>query len=154
MNLAFLRYNNYYNRQIKRENSLSDYIPYILGDIMGKIAFNPNDGVMTEQIVNWNYKGQPDYMLAIDDNDINSRWFVLEFTRTRAGQYRVILKRDVIADYYEPLLSAPMFIEKATLNQSDPMILNNEDMTFGEKLLTTLTSIGMALPMVISGLST
>ena len=31
---------------------------------------------------------------------------------------------------------------------------NNEDMTFGEKLLTTFTSIGMALPMLISGLST
>ena len=33
-------------------------------------------------------------------------------------------------------------------------VWNNEDMTFGEKLLTTFTSIGMALPMLISGLST
>lgn len=155
MNLAFLRYNNYYNRQIKRENSLSDYIPYILGDIMGKIAFNPNDGVITEQIVNWNYKGQPDYMLAIDDNDINSRWFVLEFTRTRAGQYRVILKRDVVADYYEPLLTAPMFIEKATISQLDPMIYNREDMTFNQiKKSETLLKDETKCPWLVAYLAT
>ena len=42
------------------------------------------------------------------------------------------LRRDVIADNYEAILTAPTFIEKATLNKEDNFIFNPENMTYNE----------------------
>ena len=92
------RYNNYYNRIIKHDE-LTDLSSYTYQDF-SNINFNPNDGLYTEQIVNWSNTWTPDYMMEIDSNAILSRWFVLEWQRTRGKQYKAILKRDVIADNY------------------------------------------------------
>ena len=52
MNLYILKYNNYYNRTIKKEDSLTDYLQYQLGNVIQGVSFNPGDGVATQQVVN------------------------------------------------------------------------------------------------------
>ena len=58
MNLLFLKgYNNYFNRIVKREDSIANYKAAVLdGSILNyieleNINFNPNDGVTTELVV-------------------------------------------------------------------------------------------------------
>lgn len=136
MNLVFMTYNNYYNRIIKKEDTIAEYDTVAANSQeFYDIQFNPNDGVMTEQIVNWrNNNWTPDYLVVYDDMEqpdvaIKSRWFVIEWVRTRGGQYKAILHRDVIADNYETVIQSPMFIEKATVpSESDVAIYNTEDM--------------------------
>lgn len=135
MNLYFLIYNNYYNRIVKRESTLDDYIDYVVGNpVLGVTNWNQRDGVSTEQVLNsWVYD-TPDYLVVTDDSgNIVSRWFVIESEYLRGQQYRVTLYRDVIVDNYEDILQAPCFIEKATPQSiRDPAIYNNEDMTFNQ----------------------
>ena len=133
MNLYILKYNNYYNRTIKKEDSLTDYLEYQLGNVIQGVSFNPGDGVATQQVVNLSEDQIGDYLLAVNEyNEIDSRWFILDCRRERTGQYTLTLRRDLVADNYNSIISAPCFIEKATLDDSDPMIYNSEDMTFNQ----------------------
>lgn len=90
MNLYLLQYNNYYNRTFKKEDNLISYLPYnlqgtLIQSPIQNVNFIPNDGVMTEQIINWD-GASPDYMLAVAENgSIVSRWFVVESVRLRNG---------------------------------------------------------------------
>lgn len=141
-NLHLLRYNNYYNRQLKILSKLTDYEPYRLG-ILTNINFIPNDGIHAKQIINW--KGDiPDYLLVENSDTITSRWFVIESRRNLAGQFELELYRDTLADYYNEIQQAPIFVEKAMLDASNPLIFNQEDMTFNQirkepKLLYDIT---------------
>ena len=69
MNLYFLKYNNYYNRIVKKEDTLEGYLQYLVGEpVQGVINWNPGNGVDTQQILNsWNYP-TPDYMLAVTED--------------------------------------------------------------------------------------
>lgn len=152
MNILFLRgFNNYFNRIVKKYSSLLDYksnsIDYL--DFSG-INFNPNDGVTTELILgnekqtdvdhgtsvplDFEVFGSPDYVVCYEGtNIIKSRWFVLESERTRYGQYRIALKRDVIAEHFNQIMNAPCFVEKGCINNSgDPLLFNNEEMSFNQ----------------------
>lgn len=133
MTLYILEYNNYYNRIVKKEDSLSAYLEYVLGTYEGIINWNPNDGVNTTQVLN-HPVDEGDYLLVVDDtNTIVSRWFIVESTRLRNGQYQLTLVRDVMVDYYDDIINAPAFIEKATVvDIDDPAIYNSEDMTFNQ----------------------
>lgn len=129
-NLHLLRYNNYYNRQLKILSKLTDYEPYRLG-ILTNINFIPNDGIYAKQVINW--KGDiPDYLLVENGDTITSRWFVVESKRNLAGQFELELYRDTLADYYNEIQNAPIFVEKAMLDASNPFIFNQEDMTFNQ----------------------
>lgn len=130
MNIYLLNYNNYYNRICKKEDTLTDYLNYQVGDTIQGVNFNPNDGVNTELIVNTNQRAN--YLLAVEDNIINSRWFIVESTRLRNGQHKLMLRRDLIADNYNDIINAPCFIEKATVSNNDPAIYNKENMTFNQ----------------------
>ena len=130
MNIYLLNYNNYYNRICKKEDTLTNYLNYHVGDTIQGVNFNPNDGVNTELIVNTNQRAN--YLLAVEDNKINSRWFIIESKRLRNGQHRLILRRDLIADNYNTIINAPCFIEKATVSNNDPAIYNRENMTFNQ----------------------
>lgn len=132
MNLYLLKYNNYYNRIVKKFNTLAEYLvtPYYNNDVVENVNFNPNDGVDTEQIINSN--GKFDYCILADGNNIISRWFILECKRERNGQYRLSLRRDLVVDNYNEIISSPCFIEKATVTNSDPAIFNNENMGFNQ----------------------
>ena len=129
-NLLFLSYCNYFNRIIRRGKSLADYRSYPNVLISGErgVSFNPNDGVDTEHIVNWSANFFPDYCIVLnDDNTINSKWFVTDFVRTRQGQYKVTLKRDVLSDHFDEVINSPCFIEKGFVNDDNPLIFNKED---------------------------
>ena len=136
MTLYLLNYNNYYNRILRKGLTINEYLPFAIGSPIYRVNFNPNDYVMTEQVINWpTYNDHPDYLIVVDDyNNILHRWFVIEATRTRAGQYRLILKRDVLADFKDEILTAPVFIEKATLPISNNLIFNRESMTYNQVL--------------------
>jgi len=145
MNILLLRgFNNYFNRVVKKYSTLADYKDNSASYLnLANINFNPNDGIATELIIGstdqtennaplkWDEIGTPDYLVAYDNGDgenVNvSRWFVLESERTRTGQYRIALKRDVLADHFEDILNAPCFVEKGIINDiTNPLILNPE----------------------------
>ena len=134
MDLYFLKFNNYYNRTIKFYNSINGYQQNgeFLGEPLLGCSFNPNDSTDTTHVVNRAQEEIGDYMLAVLGNEIVSRWFILEAKRERTGQYTLLLRRDLFADSYTNVIQAPAFIEKATLNDDDPMIFNSEDMTFNQ----------------------
>lgn len=129
MTLYLFKFNNYYNRLVKKFDTIAEY-PQALA-VFQNINFNPNDGISTEQVVN--YQGDiPDYLIACEENVIISRWFVIEAVRTRAQQFNMTLYRDVIADWYNEVINAPMFVEKGYVPTSDPAIYNSEDMTVNQ----------------------
>lgn len=132
MNLYLLKFNNYYNRIVKKFNTLVEYLvtPYYNNDVVENVNFNPNDGVDTKQIINSN--GKFDYCILSDGITIESRWFILESKRQRNGQYLLTLRRDLVVDNYNSIINAPTFIEKATVSNSDPAIFNNEEMGFNQ----------------------
>lgn len=127
-----LKYNNYYNRIVKKEDTLGAYLTqdYLL-DTFENVNFVPADGVNTTLTVN--HQGtNPDYVVIANGDVIESRWFVIEADIIRGGQYSLTLHRDVIVDSYDLVINAPCFIEKATLKGSDPFIFNDENMTFNQ----------------------
>ena len=130
--IYLLKYNNYYNRIVKKEDTLGAYLTQdCLLDTFENVNFVPADGVDTTLVVK--HEGiNPDYLIVADGNDIESRWFVVESDIIRGGQYRLTLHRDVIVDSYDLVVNAPCFIEKATLSNEDPFIFNSENMTFNQ----------------------
>lgn len=139
MTLYVLNYNNYYNRIVKKYSTVQEYLDnveviYTLEDT----NFNPNDNVNTTHTFGWslatdNYEGNGNYLLVVDEEEnIVSRWFILDSVRDTGGQWTCSLHRDVIADHYEAVVNAPCFIEKAHLSLSDTMIYNSENMTYNQ----------------------
>lgn len=132
MRLYSFKYNNYYNRIIKRLNTIAEYKTADSDfKVIDRVSFNPEDGVDTTQVVNF-IPG--DYVIIADSNDnIISRWFIIEAKRTRTNQYILRLHRDLIVDNYNAVINAPCFIEKASyLSNNDPMIFNSENMGFNQ----------------------
>lgn len=118
-------YNSYYNRQVKVHN---DYTQWLVYELLN-VNFNPSDGVRSEHIINYpSDAATPDYLLVYDDdNNIIYRWFVLDAVRLRNGQYRMILKRDVIADYIYQVITSTCIIHKGYINDyNDPAIYNKD----------------------------
>ena len=132
MTLYILNYNNYYNRLVKREDSIVDYQPYITYTLQN-VNFNPNDHVNAQHVIGTgDYDGTGDYVIAYENNEIVSRWFIIESQRTRAGQWTLTLRRDVVVDYYNLIVDSPMFIEKATLSDDDVGIFNSEGVSVNQ----------------------
>ena len=136
MNLYFMKYNNYYNRIVKKFDNIDDYIDYMIdGTPTQTVLWNPGDGVDTVQVLNMNQMSDiPNYCVVCTDGDvIDSRWFVLDTTYNRRGQVIVTLRRDLIADGLDKVLSSPAYIEKAWVsNLQDPAIYNSEDIQFNK----------------------
>ena len=131
MTLYLLHYNNYFNRIIKTETALADYLDYSLGSIQN-VNFNPADGVDTEQIINWS-GDTPDYVVCVNEqSQIDSRWFVIEASRTRGLQYLLKLKRDVIADNLAAFKQSTAFIKRGYVPNSNPLIFNSEGNSFNQ----------------------
>ena len=133
--IYFYNYNNYYNRRLKRKETLEAYGTPLYYEIQN-LNFNPSDGVNTVYVAgrqNNPYPGTGNYVIySADNTTITSRWFIIEQTRNLQGQYTVQLRRDVVADYYNNILVSPAFIEKAILKDSDPFIYNDEQMTVNQ----------------------
>ena len=132
--LMLLKFNNYLNRQLKVKDTIADYEQFRLGNNITNYNFPPNDGISTNVIINGTATNieTADYLLVIEGEEIKSRWYIIECSRTRLNQYQLKLYRDSVADNFNSLLDSPMFIEKATLKANDPMILNSENMTYNQ----------------------
>ena len=131
-------YNNYYNRTYKRHNTYQEYINASASNILGiekSYNFNIKDGVNLDHIFNVDSNvDEPNYCLLLNetDNSIASRWFVLEWEKVRGNQYHGILRRDLLADNYEAITTAPCFIEKGYVGPEDSAIFNKENITVNQ----------------------
>ena len=131
-------YNNYYNRIYKRHNTYQEYINASASNILGiekSYNFNLKDGVNIDHIFNVDSNvDEPNYCLLLNetDNSIASRWFVVEWEKVRGNQYHAILRRDLLADNYEAITTAPAFIEKGYVGQQDSAIFNKENITVNQ----------------------
>lgn len=138
MKLYLLKYNNYYNRIVKKLDTIAEYLTEVGENnytAQDNISFNPADGVNTSQIYNQIGDSYDYAILTTVENTkeiIKSRWFIIEAERTRTGQYNLKLRRDLVADNLEEIKSAPMFIEKATVGLNDSAIFNSENIDFNE----------------------
>ena len=129
--LILLQYNNYYQRYIKTEETLSDYLDSEVYR-QTNCNFNPGDGINTTHVFN-QATDDADYLLVLDEtNNINSRWFIIESVRNLKGQYTVTLHRDVVADYKDKILDAQCFVEKGIVSDNDVAIFNNENVEFNQ----------------------
>ena len=122
-----LQYNNYYNRIEKRHFSLHAYLPYWIG-VQGDCSFNENDGITATQVVNFDMKekGEPDYFIVAEDDEIVSRWFITEAKRLRRNQYRLSLQRDLVADFYDKIKDSPLYVERGAVSDGSDLIFNPE----------------------------
>lgn len=130
-------YNNYYNRTYKREDTYQEYIAAVESNIQGisqSYNFNLKDGVNIEHVFVTTATWEPNYCLLLNetDNSIASRWFIVEWDKVRGNQYHALLRRDLLADNYEAITTAPAFIEKGWVPNTDSAIFNKEDMTFNQ----------------------
>lgn len=138
INLYLLKYNNYYNRKIKKEAGIGNYGDYILASFQNIYTFDYADGVNTSHVLP--YKGEtPDYAIVTEEDEsgieeIKSRWFVVESSYIRGGKYRVSLRRDLIADNLDEVLDAPCMVEKGYINypESDDSIFNDEGQSYNQ----------------------
>lgn len=149
-NLLIGNYNNYFNRIVKKEENDFSYYT-VMGNIItiSNINFNPNDGISTKIVLgkgNYflpeNSDIEPDYAVLYEtqlteppyiDLTIKSRWFVLECSRTRGGQYELLLRRDVIADNLDDVINAPIYLEKGYINNTNnPLLYNKEAMAVNQ----------------------
>lgn len=151
-------FNNYYNRQIKlpEATNVNEYADYFATSAAEEVAtFNPNDGVMTSLVVNYpndlNDNVDIDYLLvATSTGTILSKWFVLDRRRLREGQWEITIRRDIVSDQYDRVISAPCFIEKATLSADSPLLWNKEGMTFNQiKKEEILLKDGSGCPWIV-----
>lgn len=136
--LYILQWDNYYDRRVHPDLVNYDdggYGIYLEMDTAGfsGVNFNPNDGVNTEVILNFNESQKGNYLIVLnEDNRIISRWFIIDENRVRGNQYKLTLHRDVITDYWNIIKSSPALIEKCNLQFNNPLIFNNEDMTVNQ----------------------
>lgn len=130
-NIYLLQYNNYFNRIVKKEPTVTDYTSKAVYTLT-RTSFNPNDGVNTSHVMNTEV--DCDYAVVTDltGTEIASRWFVVESKRERNGQVTLTLRRDLVVDYYEDIIDSPCYIEKATLQPNDPFIFNKEGGGYNE----------------------
>ena len=136
--LYYLRFNNYFNRQLIMKHGTTWYRQLQIGFTPNVQLFNYGDGVNTTQIVNtvqWNDVDDkaPDYCVVEDDTSLDySRWFVIDWKYIRAGQYQATLRRDVLADNYDAIMSSPMLISKGYVTPSDSAIFNFEGQSYNK----------------------
>ncbi len=140
-----LKYNNMFNRLIKRLDTVDEYIS--AGLVMGLFTnvqnFNFADGVSTSQVIelegvnssvveNWGTTS-PDYVILVnEDGTINSRWFCIDCVYIRATKYTLGLKRDTIADNLNAVLASTCFIQKGYIRDENPLIYSSENVLLNQ----------------------
>lgn len=148
MELLFCKFNSYFNRRVIRGgDSIEDYLSFAASNPVNNFSYQPKDEIDLEQVINRSPSEIGDYAVVSDGGKIIAKYFVIGMTRNAVGQYRVSMRRDVIAEYFDLVVSSPAYIEKATLPDSDPLIFNQESLELNrikteEHLLTDETESG------------
>lgn len=142
MTILLLRgYNNYFNRILKQETTITDYKTKSTSYLeYANVNFDYQDGITTslvvgsssqleqsDHILDFESGDSPDYLIVHDNTNIKSRWFVLESVKIRAGQYKLALKRDVLVDFYKDYIETPCYVEKGFVNDIySPLLYSSE----------------------------
>lgn len=133
----FYKFNNYYNRIVKRYDTIAEYTANatLLG-YQESCNFVHGDGVNSSFV--WNKASNtvdtPDYVVVKDYKDNISRWFVTNSFKTRDRQDRLTLRRDLIADYYDDVVNAsPCLIRRGYVDNTSPFIFNSENVKYNKK---------------------
>ena len=159
--IILYNYNQYYNRTIFRKDTFAEYQALITpvsentpaqyrGLLREDFNFDYNDGVHASKVLNIAkneesfYKvNHPNYIVVeeswnegtLEEPVITknlTRWFILDCKKVRGCQFELSLRRDLIADFYPNLLTAPCFIERGNPIIDDPAIFNKEGFTFNQ----------------------
>lgn len=138
--ILLCRFNNYYNKLKMRPRTAAQYraagyVLYTEGDNEYGLNFWPNDGVNTAHVFNCDAEDAEaaDYAVVIDftTDAVISRWFVMEAVKNLRGQYNITLHRDVIADNWEAVMTAPAMLQRGPiLDKYDTLIFNDEGNTY------------------------
>ena len=84
-------------------------------------------------------------------DNIVSRWYILESVRTLNGQYKVSVRRDVIADYFNDIIDSPVYVLKGRLEAENPLIYNSERLQFNQiKKSETLLKDETGTPWIVA----
>lgn len=130
----FYKFNNYYNRIIKRYENIEDYGDPIASQL--NCNFVHGDGVNASFTLNkgLNLNDTPDYCVVSDYNGNISRWYVINSFKSRSGQDLLTLRRDLIADFYDDVVSySPCLIRKGYVPQTNPFIFNDEGVKYNKQ---------------------
>lgn len=139
-NIYLLSYNNYYNRQVKKLDTIQDYVDggYVI-NVVNDVNFEMADGIASKLIVNYQYvTKEPDYVLIAEKptttnpNPKFTRWFIIDSDLTRGSQYEFAVKRDICVDYNDLLLNSTYFIERGYVPDSNDLVFNNEHQAFSQ----------------------
>lgn len=153
MDIYVISYNNYYNRILKRENSLAAYLNGRTYFKLDGTNFNRNDDIMTSHVINFpaeygEFEGN--YLIVAEDQTIISRWFILENQYIRRAQLNITLRRDLLADYYSAYSGSPFFCEKGLVNYNDPYIFAQEEGDYNEiKTHEFSLDVGVGGPWIV-----
>lgn len=129
----FYKFNNYYNRIIKRYDTLEEYGTPLA--IQQDCNFVHGDGVNSTFTFNkaLNINDTPDYIVVKDYNNKLSRWFVTNSFKTRDRQDKLALRRDLISDFYGDIVEySPCLIRKGYVPQNNPLIFNDEGVQYNK----------------------
>lgn len=153
MTISLLKYNNYYSRTIKRFSTVDELLDrddvVVIGTFQN-VNFNPGDGVATQLTLNYTEGPTANYLVAEDTDGSFTSWFVLDAQYMRFGQYVLSLRRDLVNDLWGVLADSPFFVEKAMLSANNPLIFNNESMTFNQiKTNETLIKDKTNIPWIV-----
>lgn len=142
VDLYFSIYSNYFDRIARREpEDLYAVSVWPTMPIRNVKNFTPGDGIETVQIMRadqMNYGRDipnPNYLFVTNAGElqIQQRWFVMECDRTRRGEWVCRLRRDVVSESLEKLLTAPVYVRKGWINDpNDPAIYNDEGMLLNQ----------------------
>ena len=135
MVLYIINFNNYSNRLYKALDDLSEITDPIYYE-SNNLNFNPGNGVYTSYIAGRQgnpYDGSGNYLVYSEDNEnITSKWFILEQNRNLKGQYTLSLKRDVVGEYYKSIITSPAYIKKGIIADGSPLMFNKEGLSVNE----------------------
>ena len=154
-NLYLLNYNNYYNRQLKKLTNISDYNDYLI-DTISDVNIDIQDDLNTTLIINYNSfeKATPNYLLIEDTiENLFTRWFVIECAQTRGLQFKLQIKRDVIADYFQTIKKSPCLLYKGYVGNDNVLVFNKEQQEYNkiktkELLIKDSTGIGYVIGFI------
>ena len=132
----FYKFNNYYNRIIKRYATIAEYTSN--ATLLGKqenCNFVHGDGVNSSFV--WNKDASttdtPDYVVVDDYKGNISRWFVTNSFKTRDRQDKLTLRRDLIADYWDDVIKhSPCLIRKGYVGETSPFLFNDEGVRYNK----------------------
>lgn len=152
MDIYLLSYNNYYNRQYKREENLSAYLSYVVYQVAGVNTWANGDGVDNSWrtgIIDSDISAA-DYLLTCSGADILGRWFIVEKNEISKNRYVLTLRRDLLGESLPVIENDAFFAERCILPDTSPYIYNAEDFRVNRiKKKETLIKDKTGVPWII-----